>query len=166
MTRTKGWGVRCAADIPTGTFVCSYVGELVHEAAVGELGDDHYLFSLDYFMHLFKVGIGQGRGQRRMRQLGNPGSGRGVQGARKLSAPGGSRQQGSRYWDGLLWLVLVGEADLGFTLQNPALSHTNKPPSRPSSRPVCTSLPGVPPTSLETLLSPCMHLPGAPSARL
>ena len=70
MTRTKGWGVRCAADIPTGTFVCSYVGELVHEAAVGELGDDHYLFSLDYFMHLFKVGVGLGRGQGGMRQLG------------------------------------------------------------------------------------------------
>ena len=89
MTRTKGWGVRCAADIPTGTFVCSYVGELVHEAAVGELDDDHYLFSLDYFMHLFKVGIGQGRGQGGMRQLGNPGNGRGRAETGKLSAAGG-----------------------------------------------------------------------------
>ena len=24
MTPSKGWGVRCAEDIPTGTFVCCY----------------------------------------------------------------------------------------------------------------------------------------------
>lgn len=27
----KGWGVRCRQDIPIGTFVCEYVGELISE---------------------------------------------------------------------------------------------------------------------------------------
>ena len=96
MTRTKGWGVRCAADIPTGTFVCSYVGELVHEAAVGELGDDHYLFSLDYFMHLFKVGIGQGTRAEGYESAGKPREWQGRGETGKLSTPGGSRPQGIR----------------------------------------------------------------------
>lgn len=28
-TRSKGWGLRCAEDIPSGAFVCSYEGELI-----------------------------------------------------------------------------------------------------------------------------------------
>ena len=58
-TRAKGFGVRCAEDIPAGAFVCAYVGELVTEAMVQELeeGQDLYLFSLDHFMHIFKVCI-------------------------------------------------------------------------------------------------------------
>ncbi|GAX82589.1 hypothetical protein CEUSTIGMA_g10015.t1 [Chlamydomonas eustigma] len=56
MTKQKGWGVRCAEAVPSGTFVCSYVGELMTEAAASglEQGADHYLFSLDFFMYLFK----------------------------------------------------------------------------------------------------------------
>lgn len=27
----KGWGVRCAKDIPAGTFICEYAGELIDE---------------------------------------------------------------------------------------------------------------------------------------
>lgn len=28
-TRSKGWGMRCTVDIPSGTFICSYEGELI-----------------------------------------------------------------------------------------------------------------------------------------
>lgn len=28
-TRGKGWGLRCAEDIPSGALVCSYEGELI-----------------------------------------------------------------------------------------------------------------------------------------
>ncbi len=59
MTRGKGWGVRCREDIPAGAFVCSYVGELVTDhMAEGRKGYDHYLFDLDYFVHIYTVRLG------------------------------------------------------------------------------------------------------------
>jgi euchromatic histone-lysine N-methyltransferase len=41
-----GWGVRPLADIPKGTFVCEYVGEIISDLEA-ETRDDTYLFDLD-----------------------------------------------------------------------------------------------------------------------
>jgi hypothetical protein len=50
-TKLCGWGVRTLVDIPAGTFVCEYVGEIISEQeaerrASPEMGDE-YLLSLD-----------------------------------------------------------------------------------------------------------------------
>ena len=41
-----GWGVRPLADVPKGTFVCEYVGELISDSEA-ETREDSYLFDLD-----------------------------------------------------------------------------------------------------------------------
>ncbi|KAM4527978.1 histone-lysine N-methyltransferase EHMT1 isoform 2-T2 [Odontesthes bonariensis] len=46
-TGKKGWGVRALQDIPQGTFVCEYVGEIISEAEAEMRQNDAYLFSLD-----------------------------------------------------------------------------------------------------------------------
>ncbi|KAM7393231.1 hypothetical protein PAMA_008061 [Pampus argenteus] len=46
-TSKKGWGVRTLQDIPQGTFVCEYVGEIISEAEAEMRQNDAYLFSLD-----------------------------------------------------------------------------------------------------------------------
>uniref|UniRef100_A0A3Q1HDX2 Euchromatic histone-lysine N-methyltransferase 1b n=1 Tax=Anabas testudineus TaxID=64144 RepID=A0A3Q1HDX2_ANATE len=46
-TSKKGWGVRALQDIPQGTFVCEYVGEIISEAEAEMRQNDAYLFSLD-----------------------------------------------------------------------------------------------------------------------
>ncbi|XP_057675316.1 histone-lysine N-methyltransferase EHMT1 isoform X2 [Corythoichthys intestinalis] len=46
-TKKKGWGVRTLQDIPQGTFVCEYVGEIISEAEAEMRQNDSYLFSLD-----------------------------------------------------------------------------------------------------------------------
>uniref|UniRef100_A0A8C5G976 Euchromatic histone-lysine N-methyltransferase 1b n=1 Tax=Gouania willdenowi TaxID=441366 RepID=A0A8C5G976_GOUWI len=46
-TAKKGWGVRTLQDIPQGTFVCEYVGEIISEAEAEMRQNDAYLFSLD-----------------------------------------------------------------------------------------------------------------------
>ncbi|KAM9794895.1 histone-lysine N-methyltransferase EHMT1 isoform 3-T3 [Syngnathus typhle] len=46
-TTKKGWGVRALQDIPQGTFVCEYVGEIISEAEAEMRQNDAYLFSLD-----------------------------------------------------------------------------------------------------------------------
>ncbi|KAI9518380.1 hypothetical protein NQZ68_037943 [Dissostichus eleginoides] len=46
-TSKKGWGVRALHDIPQGTFVCEYVGEIISEAEAEMRQNDTYLFSLD-----------------------------------------------------------------------------------------------------------------------
>ncbi|XP_074474905.1 histone-lysine N-methyltransferase EHMT1 isoform X2 [Sebastes fasciatus] len=46
-TSKKGWGVRAVQDIPQGTFVCEYVGEIISEAEAEMRQNDTYLFSLD-----------------------------------------------------------------------------------------------------------------------
>ena len=50
--REKGWGVRCRAFVPAGTFVACYQGELLDEASVEQRGKargDEYLFNLDLY---------------------------------------------------------------------------------------------------------------------
>uniref|UniRef100_A0AAY5EYI8 Euchromatic histone-lysine N-methyltransferase 1b n=1 Tax=Electrophorus electricus TaxID=8005 RepID=A0AAY5EYI8_ELEEL len=46
-TQNMGWGVRTLQDIPRGTFVCEYVGEIISDAEADVREDDSYLFSLD-----------------------------------------------------------------------------------------------------------------------
>nr|CAD7408268.1 unnamed protein product [Timema poppensis] len=57
-TRSKGWGVRILRPIPKGTYVCEYIGDIVHDVDryIGEAitdveadhrEDDSYLFDLD-----------------------------------------------------------------------------------------------------------------------
>ncbi|XP_053329006.1 histone-lysine N-methyltransferase EHMT1 [Spea bombifrons] len=46
-TKTMGWGVRALQDIPAGTFVCEYVGELISDSEADVREDDSYLFDLD-----------------------------------------------------------------------------------------------------------------------
>ncbi|XP_068191296.1 histone-lysine N-methyltransferase EHMT1 isoform X2 [Antennarius striatus] len=46
-TNKKGWGVRALQDIPQGTFVCEYVGEIISDAEAEMRQNDAYLFSLD-----------------------------------------------------------------------------------------------------------------------
>jgi hypothetical protein len=48
----KGWGVRCRDDIPAGTYVADYIGEIMEEEAGENRGiqfSDQYLFNMDYF---------------------------------------------------------------------------------------------------------------------
>ncbi|XP_061856411.1 histone-lysine N-methyltransferase EHMT1-like [Colius striatus] len=45
-TREMGWGVRTMEDIPAGTFVCEYVGEVISDAEAN-LREDTYLFDLN-----------------------------------------------------------------------------------------------------------------------
>ncbi|XP_037401763.1 histone-lysine N-methyltransferase EHMT1 isoform X2 [Pygocentrus nattereri] len=46
-TLKMGWGVRTLQDIPQGTFVCEYVGEIISDAEADVRENDSYLFSLD-----------------------------------------------------------------------------------------------------------------------
>ncbi|XP_077162715.1 histone-lysine N-methyltransferase EHMT1 isoform X6 [Paroedura picta] len=46
-TKKMGWGVRTMQDIPLGTFVCEYVGELISDAEADVREEDSYLFDLD-----------------------------------------------------------------------------------------------------------------------
>lgn len=46
-TNGRGWGVRTLMDIPKGTFVCEYVGELISDSEADIREDDSYLFDLD-----------------------------------------------------------------------------------------------------------------------
>ena len=47
-TKKQGWGVKARHEIPKGTFVCEYVGELITDSKADERKDDSYLFDLDY----------------------------------------------------------------------------------------------------------------------
>lgn len=46
----KGWGVRCAVDLPIGTFIADYLGEILNEVdAESRVEADEYLFGLDAY---------------------------------------------------------------------------------------------------------------------
>ena len=53
-TRDKGWGVKAVEPIPKGTFVSTYVGEVITDEEAETRGKDHtskgitYLFDMDY----------------------------------------------------------------------------------------------------------------------
>ncbi|XP_013409361.1 uncharacterized protein LOC106172957 isoform X1 [Lingula anatina] len=46
-TNGRGWGVRTLQDVPQGTFICEYIGELISDSEADRREDDSYLFDLD-----------------------------------------------------------------------------------------------------------------------
>uniref|UniRef100_A0AAY5KY59 Euchromatic histone-lysine N-methyltransferase 1a n=1 Tax=Esox lucius TaxID=8010 RepID=A0AAY5KY59_ESOLU len=46
-TQRMGWGVKSLQDIPQGTFICEYVGEIITDAEADGRENDSYLFTLD-----------------------------------------------------------------------------------------------------------------------
>lgn len=61
----KGWGVRCRVDIPAGSFIADYTGEVIDENVADTRGiqyGDEYLFTLDAY--------GRSRGCHRLHDLG------------------------------------------------------------------------------------------------
>ncbi|KAK3087589.1 hypothetical protein FSP39_007912 [Pinctada imbricata] len=46
-TEGRGWGVKTLLDIPKGTFICEYIGELISDSEADSREDDSYLFDLD-----------------------------------------------------------------------------------------------------------------------
>ncbi|KAK9811340.1 hypothetical protein WJX72_002101 [[Myrmecia] bisecta] len=48
----RGFGVRCSEDIPGGTFICSYVGEVVTDQDANADLSNMYLFDLDHFVEM------------------------------------------------------------------------------------------------------------------
>ncbi|KAK2837107.1 hypothetical protein Q5P01_014319 [Channa striata] len=46
-TQKMGWGVRAMQDIPQGTFICEYVGEIITDAEADKRENDLFLFTLD-----------------------------------------------------------------------------------------------------------------------
>ncbi|CAJ1068690.1 histone-lysine N-methyltransferase EHMT1-like [Xyrichtys novacula] len=46
-TQKMGWGVRAMQDIPQGTFVCEYIGEIISDAEADKRENDSFLFTLD-----------------------------------------------------------------------------------------------------------------------
>ncbi|KAK4742041.1 hypothetical protein SAY87_000042 [Trapa incisa] len=46
-TESRGWGVRSLTSIPSGSFICEYVGELLDDKQAEErVGNDEYLFDI------------------------------------------------------------------------------------------------------------------------
>lgn len=65
----KGWGLRCATDIPSGTFVADYIGEIMLEEDTERRGlslGDEYLYNLDQWgrsracLHMTELGLKRG----------------------------------------------------------------------------------------------------------
>ncbi|XP_074527144.1 histone-lysine N-methyltransferase EHMT2-like isoform X2 [Halichoeres trimaculatus] len=46
-TQKMGWGVRAMQDVPQGTFICEYVGEIITDAEADKRENDSFLFTLD-----------------------------------------------------------------------------------------------------------------------
>uniref|UniRef100_A0A1A8BIE8 Euchromatic histone-lysine N-methyltransferase 1a n=3 Tax=Nothobranchius kadleci TaxID=1051664 RepID=A0A1A8BIE8_NOTKA len=46
-TEKMGWGVRAMQDVPQGTFICEYVGEIIRDAEADRRENDSFLFTLD-----------------------------------------------------------------------------------------------------------------------
>lgn len=44
--KSKGWSARCITDIPKGTFVSEYTGEILTNAEADQRMDDSYFFDL------------------------------------------------------------------------------------------------------------------------
>nr|XP_027075787.1 histone-lysine N-methyltransferase, H3 lysine-9 specific SUVH5-like [Coffea arabica] len=46
-TKSTGWGVRSQVEIPSGSFICEYAGELLQDKEADLRDNDEYLFDLD-----------------------------------------------------------------------------------------------------------------------
>lgn len=47
-TRSRGWGVRSINSIPSGSFICEYVGELLQDTEAERRNNDEYLFDIGH----------------------------------------------------------------------------------------------------------------------
>ncbi|KAI7981386.1 Histone-lysine N-methyltransferase, H3 lysine-9 specific SUVH5 [Camellia lanceoleosa] len=45
-TESRGWGVRSLTSIPSGSFICEYIGELLEDAEAEKRHNDEYLFDI------------------------------------------------------------------------------------------------------------------------
>ncbi|CAJ1967832.1 unnamed protein product [Sphenostylis stenocarpa] len=50
LTELKGWGVRTRSFIPSGSFVCEYIGEVTHHKEAAWKLDNEYIFHMGMFM--------------------------------------------------------------------------------------------------------------------
>ncbi|KAL9246883.1 hypothetical protein vseg_020364 [Gypsophila vaccaria] len=49
-TESRGWGVRCLSSIPSGSFICEYIGEMLDDKeAEQRVGSDEYLFDIGQY---------------------------------------------------------------------------------------------------------------------
>ncbi|XP_061907047.1 histone-lysine N-methyltransferase EHMT1-like isoform X1 [Entelurus aequoreus] len=46
-TQKMGWGVRVMQDVPQGTFICEYVGEIIPDTEANKRENDSFLFTLN-----------------------------------------------------------------------------------------------------------------------
>ncbi|XP_078153745.1 uncharacterized protein LOC144548900 isoform X2 [Carex rostrata] len=47
-TESRGWGVRSLSSIPSGSFICEYVGELLRDEEAEKRDNDEYLFDIGH----------------------------------------------------------------------------------------------------------------------
>lgn len=47
-TKTKGWGLRSLYSIPSGTFICKYIGEMLCQTEAEQRINDEYLFDIGH----------------------------------------------------------------------------------------------------------------------
>ncbi|XP_072976882.1 histone-lysine N-methyltransferase, H3 lysine-9 specific SUVH4-like [Typha angustifolia] len=47
-TSSRGWGVRSLSSIPSGSFICEYVGELLQDKEAEKRSNDEYLFDIGH----------------------------------------------------------------------------------------------------------------------
>ncbi|KAL3521368.1 hypothetical protein ACH5RR_019517 [Cinchona calisaya] len=45
-TKSTGWGVRSQVEIPSGSFICEYIGEVLQDKEADKKSNDEYLFDL------------------------------------------------------------------------------------------------------------------------
>ncbi|KAL7219709.1 hypothetical protein ACSBR2_012717 [Camellia fascicularis] len=47
-TKSRGWGVRSLTSIPSGSFICEYIGELLEDKEAEKRQNDEYLFDIGH----------------------------------------------------------------------------------------------------------------------
>ncbi|CAA6666179.1 unnamed protein product [Spirodela intermedia] len=47
-TQSMGWGVRTLTSIPSGSFICEYIGELIQDMEAEQRNNDEYLFDIGH----------------------------------------------------------------------------------------------------------------------
>ncbi|MQL94433.1 hypothetical protein Taro_027086 [Colocasia esculenta] len=47
-TKLRGWGVRSLSSIPSGSFICEYIGELIEDKEAEQRSNDEYLFDIGH----------------------------------------------------------------------------------------------------------------------
>lgn len=47
-TQSMGWGVRTLTSVPSGSFICEYIGELIQDMEAEQRSNDEYLFDIGH----------------------------------------------------------------------------------------------------------------------